>query len=90
LTGAGQPVCCELWPGNQADSRSLLPVVDCIRRRFAIRKVCWVADRGMIRRETLQELEARKLEYILEARLRRQRDVRIEVLGRAGRYREVA
>jgi hypothetical protein len=90
LTGAGQPVCCELWPGNQADSRSLLPVVDRLRRRFAIRKVCWVADRGMISRETLQELEARKLEYILGARLRRQREVRIEVLGRAGRYQEVA
>jgi len=83
-------VCCELWPGNQADSRSLLPVVDRLRRRFAIRKVCWVADRGMISRETLQELEARKLEYILGARLRRQREVRIEVLGRAGRYQEVA
>ena len=90
LTAAGQPVCCELWPGNQADSRSLLPVVDRLRRRFAIRQVCWVADRGMISRETLQELEARKLEYILGARLRRQREVRIEVLGRAGRYQEVA
>jgi len=90
LTGEGQPVCCELCPGNQADSRSLLPVVDRLRRRFAIRKVCWVADRGMISRETLQELEARKLEYILGARLRRQREVRIEVLGRAGRYQEVA
>jgi hypothetical protein len=90
LTGEGQPVCCELWPGNQADSRSLLPVVDRLRRRFAIRKVCWVADRGMISRETLQELEARKLEYILGARLRRQREVRVEVLGRAGRYQEVA
>jgi len=90
LTGAGQPVCCELRPGNQADSRSLLPVVDRLRRRFAIRKVCWVADRGMISRETLQELEARGLEYILGARLRRQREVKIEVLGRAGRYQEVA
>jgi hypothetical protein len=44
----------------------------------------------MISRETLQELEARKLEYILGARLRRQREVRIEVVGRAGRYQEVA
>jgi hypothetical protein len=90
LTGEGQPVCCELWPGNQADSRSLLPVVDRLRRRFAIRRVCWVADRGMISQETLRELEARKLEYILGARLRRQREVRVEVLGRAGRYQEVA
>jgi transposase len=90
LTAEGQPVCCELWPGNQADSRALLPLVDRLRRRFAIRRVCWVADRGMISRETLRELEARKLEYILGARLRRQREVRVEVLERAGRYQEVA
>ena len=43
----------------------------------------------MMTRETLPELEARELEYILGARLRRQREVRIEVLGRAGRYQEV-
>ncbi len=90
LTGDGQPVCCEFWPGNQADSRALLPVVDRIRQRFAIRRVCWVADRGMISRETLRELETRKLEYILGARLRRQREVRDLVLGCPGRYREVA
>src|SRR5262249_53872105 len=28
LTGDGQPVCCELWPGNMADAKALLPVVD--------------------------------------------------------------
>jgi hypothetical protein len=28
LTGEGRPVCCELWPGNRADSTALLPVVD--------------------------------------------------------------
>jgi transposase len=71
LTWAGQPVGCELWPGNQADSRSLLPVVDRLRRRVAIRQVCWVADRDMISRETLREVEARGREYILGARLRR-------------------
>jgi transposase len=34
LTGEGRPVCCELWPGNQADSNSLLPVVDRLRERL--------------------------------------------------------
>lgn len=90
LTGEGRPVCCELWPGNSADGRALLPVVDRLRERFGIRHVCWVADRGMISAHTIQELEQRRLEYILGARLRRQREVRQAVLGRAGRYQEVA
>ena len=90
LTGEGRPVCCELWPGNQADAKSLLPVVDRLRQRFALRQVCWVADRGMQSEETLQALAARGLKYILGSRMRRQVEVREDVLGRAGRYREVA
>jgi hypothetical protein len=90
LTGEGRPVCCELWPGNHADARALLPVVDRLRERFGLRRVCWVADRGMVSAQTIQDLEARELEYILGARMRRTREVREEVLGRAGRYHDVA
>jgi len=90
LTGDGRPICCELWPGNQADGNALLPVVDRLRQRFGITRVCWVVDRGMISRDTVRGLEDRKLEYILGARLRRQREVAGSVLARAGRYQEVA
>lgn len=90
LTGEGRPISCELWPGNFADGRALLPVVDRLRSRFGLKRVCWVADRGMISALTIQELEQRQLEYILGARMRRQREVRVAVLGRAGRYQEVA
>lgn len=90
LTGEGRPVCCELWPGNAADGRALLPVVDRLRARFGLQQACWVADRGMISARLITALEERQLQYILGARLRRQREVRREVLGRAGRYQEVA
>jgi transposase len=91
LDAEGQPVCCELWPGNVTDVRTLIPVVDRLRTRFAIGRVCIVADRGMISRETIDELESetRDWPYILGARMRRQREVSQEVLSRAGRYREV-
>lgn len=90
LTGDGRPVCCEMWPGDHADARALLPVVDRVRERFGLQQVCWVADRGMISEATLRGLEERGLKYILGARLRRCREVREEVLGRAGRYQDVA
>jgi hypothetical protein len=90
LTGEGRPVCCELWPGDAADGRALLPVVDRLRDRCGLRHVCWVADRGMISARTIGALEQRELPYILGARLRRQREVQHTVLGRAGRYHEVA
>ena len=90
LTGDGRPVCCELWPGNFADTKALMRVVDRLRHRFEIRQVCWVADRGMISQDTMQGLQDRQLQYILGGRLRRQREIREKVLGRPGRYQEVA
>jgi hypothetical protein len=89
LDGEGRPICCELWPGNMADVKSLVPVAERLRKRFAIGEVCVVADRGMISDETITQLEARSWNYILGARMRNQVEVREEVLGRGGRYRVV-
>ena len=91
LDGQGRPICCELWPGNTTDVTTLIPVVDRLRSRFGITKVCIVADRGMISKETIEELEKqqRGWQYILGARMRSQNEVKNEVLARAGRYRVV-
>lgn len=91
LDGKGRPICCEMWPGNTTDVKSLIPVVERLRKRFGIGEVCIVSDRGMISRETIEKLEdpQTKWKYILGARMRRQKEVRDQVLGRAGAYREV-
>jgi transposase len=70
VDGSGWPICTEMWPGNTADVTVLLPVIDRLRERFDIGRVCVVADRGMISAETIAGLEQRKLEYILGARER--------------------
>ena len=80
LDGEGRPVCTEMLPGNTADAGSLIPVVDRLRKRFSVRRVCVVADRGMISAETIAELEARSLLYILGVRERNDKLVRDLVL----------
>jgi len=91
LDGQGRPICCELWPGNTTDVTTLIPVADRLRARFGIGRICIVADRGMISKETIEALEQdrRGWQYILGARMRAQSEVRDEVLSRAGRYRVV-
>jgi transposase len=89
LDTAGRPICCELWPGNTTDVKTLLPVVDRLRKRFGLRRICIVADRGMISKDTLFDLEGQGWPYILGARFRAQKEVREEVLSRAGRYHRV-
>ena len=80
IDGDGRPVCSEMWPGNTADVTTLIPVIDRLRRRFDIACVCVVADRGMISAETIAELEARRLLYILGVRERSDKLVRELVL----------
>ena len=70
IDGEGRPICTEMLPGNTADANVLLPVIDRLRERFHIGRVCVVADRGMISAATVTALEERKLEYILGARER--------------------
>jgi len=81
MDGDGRPVCTEIWPGNTADVTSLISVIDRLRSRFHIGKVCVVADRGFISSETIAELEARGLLYILGARERNDAMVRKVVLA---------
>lgn len=80
IDGDGRPVCSEMASGNTADVTVLLPIVDRLRHRFKIGRVCVVADRGMISEATIAALEERGLEYVLGVRERIDRRVRDHVL----------
>src|SRR3954462_10407031 len=81
IDAEGRPVCSEMWPGNTADVSVLVPVIDRLRSRFGIGRVCVVADRGMISAPTIAALEERGLEYVLGARERTDSLVRTVVLA---------
>ena len=58
-----------MLPGNTADATVLFPIVDRLRERLHIGRVCipkyhW-ADHGMISAATIAALEECRLEYIL-------------------------
>jgi transposase len=91
LDDKGQPICCEMWPGNTADVKSLLPIVDRLKMRFKIARICIVADRGMISAKTLEQLESGEnpTPYILGARMRKVKQIRDRVLSHPGRYKQV-
>jgi transposase len=87
----GQPICCEMWPGNTTDVKTLLPIVEKMQQRFKIERVCIVADRGMISAETIRQLEnpENTIPYILGTRMRKVKEIRNVVLSHPGRYKEV-
>jgi len=85
LDRSGTPICSEMWPGATADVKTLVPVVTRLQKRFGMGRICVVADRGMISRETRAELEKHHIDYILGVRMRKETGV----LSRGGRYHEV-
>ncbi len=91
LDDNGRPLCCEMWPGNTTDVKTLIPVVERIRDRFNVSKFCVVADRGMISKETLREFEKpeNKVPYILGTRMRNVLEVKGDVLCRAANFQEI-
>ena len=89
LDDQGNPLCSEMWPGNVTDVKTLVPVVDRLRTRFGVGNVCIVADRGMISKETIREIERRGWKYVLGVRMRKSKDVKDKVLSQPGRYQQV-
>jgi hypothetical protein len=80
MDAEGRPICTEMLPGNTADVTVLLPIMERLRERFMVGRICVVADRGMIAAATLKALQDRKLEYVLGARERSSNLIRKVVL----------
>ena len=87
----GQPICCEMWPGNTTDVKTLLPIVAKLQKLFNIVRIYIVADRGIIGAETLRKLEnpENTIPYILGTRKRKVKEIRDVVFSHPGRYKEV-
>jgi len=86
----GRPICCEMWPGNTADVKTLIPIVKRMRERFLLREITVVADRGMVSQATLEAFERSDppVRYIVGVRMRRQKEVNTSVLGSRARWFE--
>jgi len=89
----GWPIAWDILPGSTADKPALVAMIEKLRERFRIRRAVVVADRGMISKDTIAQLEDHAeapFDFILGCRMRQQKEVSEEVLARAGRYQKVA
>lgn len=91
-SGQGGPVSWEVFPGNTADPVAFEAMITKLRARFKIGHVVAVADRGMMGKKSLELLTEGKTpyDYILGCRMKKQKEIGTDVLGRAGRYEDAA
>lgn len=78
-TADGLPIHHEVFDGNAAETRTLMPTLEKVIQRFNVRRVVLVADRGLLSLDNLEALEGlrvagRPLEFILAVPARRYGD----------------
>jgi hypothetical protein len=68
-TKAGFPLGHEVFPGKTFEGRTMLAVLDDFSRKHGVEMPVVVADAAMLSKENIEELEARKIKYIVGGRL---------------------
>jgi transposase len=84
-TAEGLPIHHEVFEGNAAETRTLVPTIQRVLDRYPIQRVVLVADRGLLSLENLQQMSEirigeRPLEFILAVPARRYGDFE-DILG---------
>lgn len=84
-TAEGLPIHHEVFEGNAAETRTLVPTIRKVLRRYPIQRVVLVADRGLLSLDNLQHISEirvgeRPLEFILAVPARRYADFE-DILG---------
>lgn len=71
VMASGWPIASYVFEGHRQDRTTVQEVVDDVRQRFAIQRVVWVADRGMVSEQTLTAMTAGEDHYLVGLQRRR-------------------
>ena len=72
-TSDGIPIAHHVFPGNTSDVTTLAAVLGDLARRFAVGRICVVADRGLISAANVEAVAEAGFDHILATKLRRDR-----------------
>jgi transposase len=70
----GRPIGYELFPGNTTEGKTLEAALNSIEKRFSIRRVIIVADRGINSKINLKTITDKGYGYIFSARIKNMSD----------------
>lgn len=66
----GLPIAYEVFKGNLAETKTLIPVLEKLRDRFTINNVTVVCDRGLASQPNIEALQGAKFHFVIAAKLR--------------------
>jgi transposase len=66
----GMPIAYEVFRGNLAETKTLIPVLEGLRSRFLINNVTVVCDRGLASKTNIEVLQNAKFHFVIATKLR--------------------
>ncbi len=82
----GLPIAHHVFAGNTADKKTLEFVISDLRKRFDLKNIIFVADRGINANDNVKKLDALGYKYILGVSLRNLKKAK-EILNEADNYK---
>jgi transposase len=70
IDSEGFPIGYEIFPGNTFDGKTLIPFLEKIKKRFSLKRIIIVADRGINSKLNLKKLKEMGYGYIVAMRLK--------------------
>jgi len=71
VTDEGIPIAHRVFDGDEADKATVVETIDDLRRRFNLKRVIFVADRGMVSQANLDYIKEQGFSYIVTLKKRR-------------------
>lgn len=66
----GIPIAYDVFKGNLAETKTLVPVLEQLRERFSIKNVTVVCDRGLASKANVEALQKAKFHFVIATKLR--------------------
>jgi transposase len=70
VTDEGIPIAHEVFEGDEADKATVVKAIDDLKRRFKLKRVIFVADRGMVSQANLDYIKEQRYSYIVTLKKR--------------------
>ena len=77
----GHPLSYELFPGSMSEGKTLVSVVERLRKDFCVNRAVLVADRAMFSEKNRQFMEENGIQYVVAAKLKSlKKEIKQEIL----------
>lgn len=64
------PLAYEIFAGNKFEGHTMLPIIDSFKTKYKLDKLVIIADSGLLSTNNINELQNKKYEFILGARIK--------------------